>query len=69
MENHPTRMDLIIDARYGSLVILQNLNAFPTTDYLKYLPKYDLSREVKTEEHLASFYSFADNQNIEHQYV
>jgi hypothetical protein len=60
------RMEAIITARYAPLVLPQNLNAFPTGDYMKYLPRYNGEGEVTVEEHLVAFYSFADNFNIEH---
>ena len=65
MENPPTIMDLIITARYAPLVLPQNLNYFPARGYQNYLPKYNSEREVTAEEHLESFYSFADNHNVE----
>jgi len=33
------RMEVVIMARYAPLVLPQNLNAFPTGDYMKYLPR------------------------------
>jgi hypothetical protein len=60
------RMDAIIAARYAPLVLPQVLYAFPAGDYMKYLPRFNGEGEVTTEEHLASFYSFADNFNVEH---
>jgi hypothetical protein len=62
-------MDAIIAARYAPLVLPQNLNAFPTGDYMKYFPRFNGEGDVTVEEHLASFYSFADNFNIEHSDV
>ena len=59
MENQPpTRMDLIIVARYAPLVLPKNMNAFRVGDYQKYLPKYTREGEVAIEEHLVAFYSF-----------
>jgi hypothetical protein len=36
---------------------------------MKYLPRFNGEGEVTAEEHLTSFYSFADNFNVEHTYV
>jgi hypothetical protein len=58
------RMDVIIAARYAPLVLLVGLHALPTTDYMKYLPRYNGEGDVTAEEHLVAFYSFADNFNI-----
>ena len=58
----PTRMELIVVARYAPLALPQPLNALPQGDYLKYLPKYTGEGDgTSVEEHLASFYSYADN--------
>ena len=52
------------------LVLPQPLHPLPQGDYLKYLPKYTREGEgASTKEHLVAFYSYADNQNIEHEYV
>ena len=40
MTKPPTRMELIVAARYAPLVLPQHLNALPQGDYLKYLPKF-----------------------------
>jgi hypothetical protein len=63
------KMDVIIAARYAALVLPQNLNAFPTGDYMKYLPRFNGEGDITDEEHLAYFYSFADNFNIDHSDV
>jgi hypothetical protein len=60
------RMDAIIVARYAPLVLPVGLHAFPTTDYMKYLPRYNGEGEVTVEEHLVDFYTFADNFNIDY---
>ena len=65
MANPPTRMELIVAARYVPLVLPQHLNALPQGDYLKYLPKFTGEGDgVTAEDHLAAFYSYVDNQNI-----
>lgn len=60
------RMETIITSRYAPLVLHQNVNFFPTCDYMKYLLMYYGEGEVTIEEHLVAFYSFVDNFNIEH---
>ena len=40
MANPPTRMQLIVSARYAPLVLPVPLHDFPQGDYLKYLPKF-----------------------------
>jgi hypothetical protein len=62
-------MDVIIDARYAPLVLPIVLLALPTKDYMKYLPRYNGEGEITAKEHLVSFYSFADNFNIDHSDV
>ena len=62
-------MDEIVAARYAPLVLPQPMNALPAGDYLKYMPKISGEGEVTTEEHLADFYVYVDNLNIEHEYV
>jgi hypothetical protein len=63
------RMDVIIAARYAPLVLPVVLHALPTTDYMKYLPRYNGEGEITVEEHLVAFYSFADNFNIDYSDV
>jgi hypothetical protein len=58
------RMDAIIAARYEPLVLPQVLRTFPNGDYMKYFPRFNGEGNVTVEEHLASFYSFAENLNI-----
>ena len=66
MENPPTRVELIVVARYAPLVLPQHLNALPQGDCLKYLPKFTSEGDgVTAEDHLVAFYSYANNQNIE----
>jgi hypothetical protein len=61
---NPTKMERIIAARYAPLVFPNPLNAMPTGDYQKYMPKFSGVEEVTTEEHLELFYSYVDNLNI-----
>jgi hypothetical protein len=63
------RMDAIVDARYAPLVLPQPINALPVGDYLNYMPKFTGEEDITTEEHLASFYSYANNLNIENEDV
>jgi hypothetical protein len=61
------RMDVIVAARYAPLVLPQPVNALPVVDYLKYMPKFIGEEDITAEEHLAAFYSYADNLNIENE--
>jgi hypothetical protein len=63
------RMDAIVAARYAPLILPRPLNPLPTEDYLKYMPKFSGEGDVIAEEHLATFYSYADNLNIENEDV
>ena len=70
MAQPPTRMELIVAARYEPLVFPQPLHPLPQGDYLKCLPKFTgEGAGLIAEEHLATFYSYADNQTIEHEDV
>ena len=55
------RMDAIIVAMYAPLILPQPTNPFPAGDYLKYMPKFTGEVDITAEEHLAAFYSYADN--------
>jgi ribonuclease HI len=65
----PNRMDAIVAARYAPLILPQPLSPLPAGDYLKYMPKFSGEGDVTAEEHLAAFYSYADNLNIENEDV
>ena len=69
MANSPNIMQLIVASRYAPLVVPITLHNFPQGDYLKYLPKFTREGEVTVEEHLATFYNYANNQNVEHEDV
>ena len=70
MANPPTRMELIVAARYAPLALPQTLNALPQGYYLKYLPKFTGEGDgISIEDHLFAFYSYADHQNIENEDV
>jgi hypothetical protein len=43
------------------------MNALPGGDYLKYMPKFIGEEDIIVEEHLSSFYIYADNLNIENE--
>jgi hypothetical protein len=58
------RMDTIVAARYAPLILPQPTNPFPVRDYLKYMPKFTGEGDITMEEHLATFYSYANNLNI-----
>ena len=60
----PTKMERIITARYGPLVLPVPLSAMPAGEYQKYMPKFTGTEGVTVEEHLESFYSYADNLDI-----
>jgi hypothetical protein len=63
------RMDAIVAARYAPLILPQPMNALPFGDYLKYMPKFTGEEDINVEEHLAAFYSYTDNLNIENEDV
>jgi hypothetical protein len=63
------RMDAIVAARYAPLVLPQPMNSLPVGDYLKYMPKFTGEEDITAEEHLSTFYSYADNLNIENEDV
>jgi hypothetical protein len=63
------RMDTIVDVRYAPLVLPHPMNPLPAGDYLKYMPKFTGEGDITAEEHLAAFYSYADNLNIENEDV
>jgi hypothetical protein len=62
-------MDAIVAVRYAPLVLPQLVNALPPGDYLKCMPKFTGEEDITAEEHLAAFYNYADNQNIENEDV
>ena len=57
-------MERIIAARYGPLILPTPLNAMSTGEYQKYMPKFTEIEGVTAEEHLESFYSYADNLEL-----
>src|SRR6202034_3833825 len=48
----------------GPLVLPTPLNAMPTGEYQKYRPNFIGTEGVTAEEHLESFYIYADNMEI-----
>ena len=60
----PTKMERIIAARYGPLVLPIPLNSMHVGEYQKCMPKFTGIEGVTAEEHLESFYSYADNLDI-----
>ena len=60
------RMDAIVAARYAPVILPQVMYAFPPNDYMKYLPRFNGEGGDTIEENLSSFYSFANNFNVEH---
>jgi hypothetical protein len=63
------RMDAIVTARYAPLILSHPMNPLPAGDYLKYMPKFTGEGDITVEEHLAAFYSYAENLNIENEDV
>jgi hypothetical protein len=63
------RMETIVTARYAPLILPHPVNPLPAGDYLKYMPKFTGEGDITAEEHLAAFYSYADNLNIENEDV
>jgi hypothetical protein len=63
------RRDAIVTARYAPLNLPQVLYAFPPNHYMRYLTRFNGERGVTIEEHLNSFYNFANNFNVEHANV
>jgi hypothetical protein len=63
------RMDSIVASRYAPLILPQPMNSLPVGDYLKYMPKFTGEEHITIEEHLATFYSYANNLNIENEDV
>jgi hypothetical protein len=60
-----TRMDSIVAARYAPLILPHPMNPLPAGDYLKYMPKFTRGGDITEEEHMAAFYNYTDNMNIE----
>jgi hypothetical protein len=63
------RMDAIVTARYAPLILPHPMTPLPARDYLKYMPKFTREGDITAEEHLAPFYSYANNLNIENEDV
>jgi hypothetical protein len=63
------RMDAIVATIYSPPVLPQLMNAFPLGDYLICMPMFIREEDIIVEEHLATFYSYVDNQNIENEDV
>jgi hypothetical protein len=63
------RMDAIVAFIYAPLVLHHPMNSLLATDYLKYMPKFIGEEDIIVEEHLVSFYNYADNLNIENEDV
>lgn len=64
-----TKIERIIAARYGPLVLPIPSNAMPVGDYQEYMPKFTSTEGVIAEEHLEAFYSYADNLDINEEDV
>ena len=59
-----TKIERVVVARYGPLVLLVPLNSMPEGEYHKYMPKFTGTKGVTAKEHLESFYSYFDNHDI-----
>ena len=59
-------MDAIVAARYAPLILPQVMYAFPPNDYMKYFPRFNGEGGDTIDDNLSSFYSFANNFNVEH---
>ena len=64
-----TKIERIVAASYGPLVLPVPLNAMPARDYQEYMPMFTGTGGVTAEEHLESFYSYADNLDINEEDV
>ena len=64
-----TRMEQILANRYAPLVLPNPLSTMPIGDYQKYMPKFTGAGEYTAEEHIESFYSYAENINISEEDV
>jgi hypothetical protein len=68
-ETPPNPMDAIRDARYAPLVLPNNIHPLRGNYYMKYLPRFDNEGETTTEEHLKTFYSFAESFQVDYDNV
>lgn len=65
----PTKIERIVAARYGPLVLPVPLNPMLVGEYKKYMPKFTGTEGVTAKEHLEAFYSYADNLDISENYI
>jgi hypothetical protein len=63
------KMDAIVVARYAPLVLPQPMNSLLVGDKVKYMPKFIGEEDITAEEHISTFYRFANIQLIENEYV
>jgi len=63
------RMAKILAARYTPLVLSQPMNALLATNCCKRMPQFTREGDVTAEEHLTSFYRFAEIWVIENEDV
>jgi hypothetical protein len=69
-DKHPAkRMDAIVVSIYVPVVLPRPMNSLHPGDYLKYMPKFMKEEDIIAQEHLVSFYIYANNQNIENEDV
>ena len=64
-----TKIERIVATRYGPIVLPTPLNAMPTRDYQEFMPKFTGAEGVTTKENLETFYSYADNLDINEEDV
>ena len=65
----PAPMAAIRAARYAPLVLPNNLHDLPGNNYLKVIPKFDNEGDSTAEKHLAKFYTFADDFQVDEEDV
>jgi len=64
-----TKIEKIVVARYGPLVLPVPLNPMSARDYREYISKFTGTEGVTAEEHLKASYSYADNLYINEEDV
>ena len=64
-----TKMEQILANRYAPLVLPNPLSAMSTGDYHKYMSKFTGYGDYTVEEHIESFYAYAENINISEEDV
>jgi len=65
----PNPMDAIRASIYAPLVFPNNIHPIPTTNYMKYLPRFDNEGEITAKDNLTTFYSVSDNFQVDYDDV